>query len=466
MPSSNKYKGLRTLASILANITAVLSANYIVFYILDHYNSGLHFVFYTHFFLAKYLHWGVAIFALLTGLLYFLLFTVGAYNHYSFDKKRLIWILVIDVLVAGTIAMAINTYSFDWLGFRQVKQDQIVAIATPTPAPTPEPTSVPTPVPPTDTPAPTDPEDTPDQNVSPVVATDTPSPSPEPTNTPIPGLLGDRFAEKFTKGDALIAEPDSAETLSDGTIKTVIYTYSSDAVAVEISHYKLGKLEYQIADIYVRDIKNLTTDYVTNQSQKRMSYEFGRGLNAIVCVNSDYFCTNAIDEGLVIRNGNLLQSKPCRTSDLCVIYQDGTVRCFDCKKDTINNDEIIASYPYHSFYFGPSLLDSEGNVKTSFNSPLGKQNPRTAFGYYEPGHYVFISVLGTRGIKTITGRSLGNGVSPGMTFEELSKLCNSFGMKAAYNFDGGGSSGMYWNEKLFGHNTRETGDVLALIDPR
>ena len=53
-----------------------------------------------------------------------------------------------------------------------------------------------------------------------------------------------------------------------------------------------------------------------------------------------------------------------------------------------------------------------------------------------------------------------------MTFEELSKLCSAYGMKVAYNFDGGGSSGMYWNDQLFGHNTRETGDVLALIDPR
>lgn len=463
--STTKYKGLRTLALILSNITAVLSANYIVFYILDHYNSGLHFVFYSQFPLAKYLHWAVAVFALLTGLLYLLLFTVGAFEHYHFNKKRFIWIIITDIVVAGMIAMAINTYSFDWLGFRQVKQEQIVAIATPTPAPTSAPTDAPTAAPVTETP-PTQSAIDSDPAVSSSVPTDTPTPSPSPTNTPIPGLLGDRYADRFTDGDPVSSEPSSVETLPDGTVKTIIYTYASDTVALEIAHYKIGKLEYQIADIYTRDIKKLTTDYVTNQGQIRMCYEFGRNLNAIVCVNSDYFCTNALDEGLIIRNGNLLQSKPCRTSDLCVIYQDGTVRCFDCKKDVIDNDEIISSYPYHSFYFGPSLLDNDGNAKTSFNSVLGKPNPRTAFGYYEPGHYAFISVLGTRGIKTISGRSLGNGQSPGMTFEELSKLCNAYGMKVAYNFDGGGSSGMYWNDQLFGHNTRETGDVLALIDPR
>ena len=48
----------------------------------------------------------------------------------------------------------------------------------------------------------------------------------------------------------------------------------------------------------------------------------------------------------------------------------------------------------------------------------------------------------------------------------MSELFSSLGMKAAYNLDGGQSSGMFWNEHLFGHNTRITGDVLAIVDPR
>ena len=67
-------------------------------------------------------------------------------------------------------------------------------------------------------------------------------------------------------------------------------------------------------------------------------------------------------------------------------------------------------------------------------------------------------------MKDINGHGLGNGKSPGMTFTEMSALCASLGMKAAYNLDGGQSSGMYWNEKLFGHNNRITGDVIAVID--
>lgn len=467
MSKKSNLKILRFIASVLANATAILSANYIVFYILDHYNPGLHFVIHSTFFLTEYLHWVIAVLCLLTGLLYLLLFTLGAFNRHSFNRKRLIVILVIDFILAAAFAMTVNTYAFDWLHLREVKQEDIIALATftpaPTEAPTPEPTSAPT-----DTPVPEKTSSETPEPVSSVSAspTDTPEPTEAPTPTPIPGLLGNDFAEKFSEGDPVISEPMSQETLDDGTVKTLVYTYSSDTVVIELNHYQKGKLEYQIADLYIRDLKCLTTDYVTNGGQSKMLYEFARDLNAIIAINSDYYVNNAINEGLIIRNGNLIQSRVCKNSDLCVIFQDGTMKCYDCKTDQIDNNAIIGSFPYHAFYFGPSLLDSEGNVKTKFNSTVGAPNPRSAIGYYQPGHYAFISILGTRGIQNIKGKSLGNGKSPGMSFAEMSELCYNLGMTCAYNLDGGGSSGMYWNEQLFGHNNRITGDVLAVIDPQ
>jgi hypothetical protein len=459
-----QYRGLRVVASILANLTGILTANYIVFYILDHFNPGLHFVIHSTFFLTEHLHLIIAGLTLITGILYLILFRRGAFRRYRFQKKRLIGILVADVLLAGAFAMTVNTYTFDWLHIREIKQDQIVALATlpPKEAQTPD-TNEDTVVMP-ETPQPTAPAQTQAADDTAPAPTDTPEPTQEPTPTPIPGLLGDRFKEKFSDGAPVVEEPNTSETLPDGTVKTLIYVYRGTKSAVELYHYQKGKLEYQIADVYVREIEKLTTESVTNQGYARMLYEFARELNARIAINSDYFTTNAINEGLIIRNGKLLQSKVCKNSDLCVVYQDGTVRCFDCKKEKIDNDAIIASYPYHAFYFGPSLLDENGNAKEKFNSTVGALNPRTAFGYYEPGHYAFISILGTRSMKDINGHGLGNGKSPGMTFTEMSALCASMGMKAAYNLDGGQSSGMYWNEKLFGHNNRITGDVLAIID--
>ena len=458
---------LRVIAAVLANLTAILSANYIVFYILDHFNPGFRFVVRSDFFLTKYLHLIIPLLLLLTGLFYLLILAGGGFRKTRLKKPVLIAILIIDVVLAGAFAMTVNARAFGWGPFKYEQTEQ-QTYALPTLEPTRQPAETPTPVP--ETPVPETPEPTeaptPAPGETPAPETPTPEPTEEPTPepTPIAGLLGDKYKEKFAEGEPVISEPNTSETLEDGTVRTLIYTYAGRNAAIELYHYKKGKLEYQIAELYLRDIHNLVSVYEPDQGKAKRLVEFARDNHALIAINSDYFSNNAKDQGLIIRNGIMVKNNACRHSDLCVVYQDGTVRCFDCRKDNIDNNSIAQNYPYHSFYFGPALLDADGNAKTSFNSTLGTENPRTAFGYYEPGHYAFISILGDRGVKDINGKSLGNGKSPGLSLADLSSLCAALGMKAAYNFDGGGSSGMYWNEKVFGHNSRVTGDALIIVD--
>lgn len=462
---------LRVIAAVLANLTGILSANYIVFYILDHYNTGFHFVVHSEFFLTKYLHVVIPILMLMTALIY-LLILAGGFKAKKFNKKRLIAIIAVDILLAGAFAMTVNARAFGWVKWLRPVEEAPVAIGTPPPKQTPEPATE-TPMP-TETPEATaTPEPTPERTLAPdetptptPVLTSTPEPTPEPTPeaTPIPGLLGDDFKEKFSEGEPIVTEPNTTETLSDGTVRTLIYTYAGKDSAFEMYHYQKGKQEYQIVDIYVRDIEKLTAAYENNQGNTKKIGLFAQSCNALVAISSDYFAANANDQGLIVRNGMLIRNKACRDSDLCVIYWDGKMKCFDCRKDQIDNNAIIADYPYHTFYFGPSLLDENGNAKTKFNSSLGGKNPRNALGYYRPGHYAFITVLGGYDMIDINGHNNGKSKCEGFTFAELSELCASLGMKAAYNLDGGRSIGMYWNNKLFGHNVRAIGDILAVVD--
>ena len=457
-----RFSALRTVAMILANLTAILSANYIVFYILDHFNPGFHFVVRSEFFLTKYLHFVIPVLMLLTALLYLLLYAAAGCKAKRFQKKNLIWILVIDIILAGAFAMTVNARAFGWVKWLRPAETGPVAIATR--VPTQAPTEAPTPEP-TDAPAET-PISTPSQNGTESQApAETPEPTeaPTPEPTPIPGLLGDKYKEKFSEGEPVVTEPNTSETLADGTVRTLIYTYVGKSVAFDLYHYQNGKQEYQIADLYVRDLEKLTAVYENDQGHAKDLKTFARDSKAILAINSDYFSNNANDAGLIIRNGMMIRNRTCKYSDLLVIYQDGTVRGFDVKKDRIDNNEILGSYPYHSFYFGPSLLDENGAAREKFTT-LNARNPRTAFGYYEPGHYAFICVLGDRTVRGINGENFGEGKAPGMTLDELAALCVSLGMKVAYNFDGGGSSGMYWNEHYFGHNSRITGDILAIVD--
>ncbi len=464
---------LRILAALLLNLAAVLSAVYVLYHILDHFNPRLHFIEQSDLPIVPSLSVLIPILFILSVLLYDLLFAAGAFRGKRFHKERFWLIVLVDVILFVALSLVIITHSCNLLmrlGLQTVDESEIVAQLK-----TPEPTFAAS----TDTPEPTDAPavseaQTPNADVPDATQAveETPAPTDEPREDAIPGLLGSKFAEKFTEQKQTQAYDLSnvVETLADGTEKALIYTYSSNRAAVDIFRYKRGKLEYQIADIYIRDISCFKTAYRLNPKENVKTQKYADEIGAIVSTNGDNFNAGKIADGLVIRNSAQLfpsGGKPQTryTSDLCVLYYDGTMKVYDCKADTIDYNEILENYPYQAFYFGPKLLNDDGTAKTKFNSSLGNYNPRTVLGYYEPGHYNLLVVLGTRDQIDYGGRNRGNGKSPGMTLEDLSSLCASLGYTMAYNLDGGGSSSMVWNKTVFGHNDRTHGDILAIVDP-
>ena len=119
-------------------------------------------------------------------------------------------------------------------------------------------------------------------------------------------------------------------------------------------------------------------------------------------------------------------------------------------------DEAIADGAWQAWTFGPGLLDIDGGIITSFNSTsrIISANPRTAIGYYEPGHYCLIVVDG-------------RGESSGMSLSEMSRLFNELGCKAAYNLDGGNSSIMVWQDEIINNPSgggRESSDALLIAE--
>ena len=468
-------RGLRIFAAILLNLTIVLSAVYVEYHILDHFNPMLSFINGSALPIVPYLSVIIPILFILSVLLYDLLIVGGAFKGVRLKKGRLLLIIMIDVVLFIVFSLIIVTHSCNLLlrlGCQTVDEDEVVSVLA-----TPVPTEVPATSEPTqaiETPAPVDtasPSDTQQPD-----ATETPEATPTETAA-IPGLLGSKYTEKFTEEPSIsvFKRSDTVETLSDGTERALLYSYASSNVAVDIYHCalktKYGKLEYQIADIYMRDINCFKTHYRLNPKYNAKTQKYAEEINAIVSTNGDNFNAGKIKDGLVIRNGaQIIPSggKPQTqfSSDLCVLFYDGTMHAYDAKKDKIDYNEILAKYPYQAFYFGPKLLNDDGSAKTTFNSTnqISGYNPRTVLGYYEPGHYALIVVLGTREQITYDGKNLGNGKSPGMKFEELSKLCEQLGLAMAYNLDGGGSSCMVWNKTVFGHNDRTHGDILAIVD--
>ena len=231
-----------------------------------------------------------------------------------------------------------------------------------------------------------------------------------------------------------------------------------------------------MADVYVKHIENLKAAYATNSGKYKTVPKFHSASGAILTVNSNYWLNpNKAKRGWFVRNGVELAryDEKRLLNDFCVLYYDGRMETFE-SKSFVNDYEagglslatLADRRPYQVFYFGPALLDEDGNAKTEFNSSLAKHNPRTVIGFYEPGHYAFICVLGSREIKNVKSQTVTLKQKPslGMTLSELSQLCESLGLQAAYNLDGGGSSSMMFLDKLYGHNTRAVPDCLSVVE--
>jgi exopolysaccharide biosynthesis protein len=142
-------------------------------------------------------------------------------------------------------------------------------------------------------------------------------------------------------------------------------------------------------------------------------------------VNGDGYGVGAI--GVVIKNGVLYSGETIKNVDVGVIYKDGTMKVFE--PGEFDADKAMEDGAFQAWYFGPGLLTEDGEAKTTFNSNVKPENPRTVLGYYEPGHYCFIVVDGRPPYP-----------KNGYTMEQLSKLCEKMELPAAYNLDGGQTS--------------------------
>ena len=138
----------------------------------------------------------------------------------------------------------------------------------------------------------------------------------------------------------------------------------------------------------------------------------------------------------MIRNGVVYDKKLYSNWDLCFLYRDGTMETMAAEDYQAKNLRVDI---WQAWQFGPSLLDSDGHALSDFpKSQIRVANPRTVIGYYEPGHYCFVTVDGRQGKY-----------SGGMTLAELASLMESLGCKVAFNLDGGESAVLYWNGKIF-----------------
>ncbi len=285
------------------------------------------------------------------------------------------------------------------------------------------------------------PGETPEPVPEPVVqAAAEPASAPQASAAPDPvGYFGTKYARRFN---------------ADGSVEKDESDYVSGNISLKIREFREYDSEIFFADVYVKDISCIKTVFGEDTFGKNYTErvkDMARDEGAVLAINGDYY--GARDDGIVIRNGELYRDDSNPNADVCVLFWDGSMLIYD--KDAFDAEAAMAAGAYQAWTFGPSLLDAGGRALTDIDSSVSGKNPRTAIGYFQPGHYAFVVVDGR------------NDESEGVTLDQLAALMESIGCKKAYNLDGGNSAVMVYdgdNVNRPSNGGRECSDAILIMD--
>lgn len=288
-------------------------------------------------------------------------------------------------------------------------------------------------------------------------ATGTYSVDGEDIQNPWQQVFAEHFTEHLVSTDTSYTSPNLSITITKDSFDTGQLDTTESG-----KHIKYGtKVAYTLADIYVSDITCLQTAFA--QDTYGVGYsesltDMSARLGSVLAVNGDSYSNNRHkDNGTIIRNGVLYRDQ-LTDAETCVLFRDGTMKIY--APGEVNGRELVKQGAWQSWIFGPSLLDENGKAKTDFLTwdYIKESHPRTAIGYYEPGHYCLLVVDGRQ-----------PDYSRGMFLEEEAVLFEQLGCKVAYNLDGGHCAFMTKGDRVISHPYRaghEIPDGIMIMEEK
>ena len=221
-------------------------------------------------------------------------------------------------------------------------------------------------------------------------------------------------------------------------------SYSDDNISVTLTEKTVSNTQVYIADVTVSSSEYLKTAFAQNTYGNNVTAktsETAANNNAILAVNGDYYGANTT--GYVIRNGVVYRDtvrEDSSNGDLA-IYKDGSFKII--YEDQVSADQLVKDGVVNLLAFGPALVEN-GEIVVDTKSEVGQSmasNPRTAIGIIDENHYIII---------VSDGRT---SESQGLSLYQMAEIMKSYGVKTAYNLDGGGSSTMYFNGQVINKPT-------------
>ena len=253
------------------------------------------------------------------------------------------------------------------------------------------------------------------------------------------------IAETISTVSSTSSSSDAEAASKAAETATVTDTsYSDDNISVTLTEKTVSNTQVYIADVTVSSSEYLKTAFAQNTYGNNVTAktsETAANNNAILAVNGDYYGANTT--GYVIRNGVVYRDtvrEDSSNGDLA-IYKDGSFKII--YEDQVSADQLVKDGVVNIFAFGPSLVEN-GEIVVDTNSEVGQSmssNPRTAIGIIDENHYIII---------VSDGRT---SESEGLSLYQMAEIMKSYGVKTAYNLDGGGSSTLYFNGQVINKPT-------------
>ena len=263
-----------------------------------------------------------------------------------------------------------------------------------------------------------------------------------------------------------IPDTSTVEASQDETITVDDWNYISETISIKIKKVTTGSgkntLTYFVADVVLTDATQLQSAFADDEFGRNIieyTSQIAQANGAIFAINGDYYGFRS--DGIEIRNGVIFQDMPARIG--VAFYRDGSMKIYD--ETQTSAEELLASGVWNTMSFGPSLVEdsvvtadlSRFAVDKNFgNRPIQGDNPRTGVGIIDNNHFVFV---------VADGRS--PGYSRGANMTEFAQIFKDLGCIDAYNLDGGGSTTMYFMDRVVNNplgkgRERGTSDILFI----
>lgn len=242
--------------------------------------------------------------------------------------------------------------------------------------------------------------------------------------------------------------------------------YESESLSIQITQhnwtFKKHALVFYVVHATASSPEQLRAAFAMDtysKSKAEDTLSIAERNGAILAVNGDYY-NHKNNIGVVIRNGELYRNLKC-SRDLLWIDQEGALHTIlKSEREGAMGEWLLEQGAVQSFEFGPALVrDGEAlplpeKYFISMNDDI--REPRTAIGWVDGLHYVFVVADGRR-----SGWS-----DKGMTLLELQSVLVDEGCQVGYNLDGGGSATLYLNGTVInqpsGGSQRKVSDIVLM----